>query len=950
MRAKRKGKYSFYINVKREIIVHDQKPKRGLPIVLQKDEKFKYVLSVKQLDNASNEHLVDLKKQGWIYVIHNSDGKQFDTDTHRKTTVNKQPLKPDQIQGYAKQYPLINKYVLVHTQTPMCFFYNAITKNIDKAKFVKGTFHILFKNDSTNVEITQSSACLETDNDMLFIMNPQNPTPSKSYSIPGSIQTVVEMTGQYNLQILRAGEDIPADKEIRENPNKLYLYLNKSGLLEYAVCGKINGVERILVKDDELGESNALLIKKNLEMPSSKQKFDDEAFIEALYAFFKITSKAGFPIAGLKLKAIKASNKVLLDLMVSDYQEFNAEILEKLIKDAKEEESRESLYQWYKNQAKIFFSKKFFMMYDHMLEFGCDDFRQKFLIEVNQFLLHQYEGDTSKFRQFLLEFYQEELVSRKNMDEGIESLYGWYKDMAKFFFSEAFVSCCSGMLDCYDFRKKFLLDVSLFLSKNYDKPQNIYQEFILDTGIPEFLSREDEPNSLFGEIISGFEKLLNIEEPLPQKPVRSLPLPEYGLHSTIECSVKYKFILNLYLCIKNKSDHRELPSPVPEVSLKEDGSLSITIHEDDKKFTSAFKAYNEGLFNQHFKSCGNGKFIAIFKDENTLKQFLLVCNMMEFNINIALPKLYKELRKEENKSKSDSKKVMNIETRSQPFIHSTPNFVSQQSAISAEIKDKFPQKQQIPHGSHKITPSRSLPLPKNNSNVITTPNSAFEQQSASADSTELKDKFSQVKPEQKNPFISHHAMPSRSLPVAQNSKQSIVPNTNAINTQPQQSPVSIEFKNQLSQNILDTQGPKIGNEQHNYQTKLSDAKLLNTVRSYSSPNLLAVCTASTYPEIDIFAKVIYSVFTGQKYQYGALPQITLNAESGCFCITYNSHKPKEFKNPDDLKECFSQLDGFEKVNIEKLCQELCLKQNINYEDISKKWESPKSFLSNFDFF
>lgn len=979
------------------------------------------ISTLTDLENSSNANAVALKKHGWTYISVNSDGKQCDLDINRLTTVNHKSLRSNEVEQFAQQYPLLKSYTLIHTQKGMYFFFSAIWKNLEKAKFSgkKDCFAIVHKGDSTNITITQMSACLEADNNLLFMMNPN--TGNTLYSIPGHLQTVFEKTGKYYLQAISAEKSLPSDQEIKANPEKLYLYL-EGDVLKYAVYnGKM--IHKVSISDMKLGEKNSVCIKELLKKTENMTEFEQQTGQEALSVFSQITSSAGYPIAGLKLKTIKSSNSILMDLMTRDYTEFdevasknqgkdaeNEKILENLVSKAKHEESTELMYSWYKDQAKIFFSTKFFQQYDATLKFGCNKFRKEFLIEVNQFLLDQYHGDKSKFGQFLLEFYKEELVSKAKLDEGIESLCGWYKDMAKFFFSENFVSYCSGMLDCHEFRQKFIIDVSLFISQNYNKPQGKFQEFISDTGIPEFLSGEKEPKSLFREVISGFDNFFDfdnfligvttIEEPLPekiipQKSVRSLPLPGYGLHSTIECSIQHKFILSLYLCITKKEGSKELPSPVPEVSLNEDGGLSITIPEDDRKFTSAFKAYNEELFNQHFKSSGNGKFVAIFKDENTLKEFLLACNMMESNINIVLPKLYEELRKEENKSKSDSKNVMIIETRPQPSIHPTSNFLSQQSAISAELKDKFPQKQQPSHGSHHITPSRSLPLPKNNSNVIAAQNSAFGQQSASDDSvefkyrlsrrkdepkkpvispiatssqlphqtqnnkltidsvsqqdsipTEGKDKFSQVKPEQKNP---HHATPSRSLPVIQDRKQSIVPNTKVINTKPQQNLVSIEFKSQLSQNIIDTQRPKIGSGQQSYQTKPSDANLVNAVRSHSSSNLLAACTASAYPAIEIFAKVAYFLFTGQKYQYGALPQITLNAEDGCFSIAYNSHKPKEFKHPGDLKMCFSQLEGFEKVDMEKLCQELCKKQNINYEDISKKWENPKSFLSNFDF-
>jgi hypothetical protein len=270
---------------------------RGIPQSNQKikssDEKFKHILTLEALEQASNESIVGLKDNEWSYSGVVEGDMSFAGDIDRKTTVNGAPLKSSEVDEFAKKFPLIKEYKVLHNQLSMSLFKNTITLNTSK-----GGFYVVGENYSTNIEITKKSAFCITDNSLLVLFD--QGVKNRMYSIPGHIQTIFEM---------REGK--------------------------------------------------------------------------------------------LKLKEIKTSNSFLMTLISSDLEEFDEQYLKNMLHIAKEEESVESLFEYYKEQAKFFCSEKFLKQFNSC--FNVKDFRAKFLEEVYLFFMKEYSGKIDKFKEFMIE-------------------------------------------------------------------------------------------------------------------------------------------------------------------------------------------------------------------------------------------------------------------------------------------------------------------------------------------------------------------------------------------------------------------------------------------------------------------------------------------------------------------------------------------------------------------
>lgn len=130
----------------------------------------------------------------------------------------------------------------------------------------------------------------------------------------------------------------------------------------------------------------------------------------------------------LKLKEIKTSNSLLMTLILSDLDVFNEDYLEETLENAKQEESVEFLFEWYKEQAKFFCSEKFLKQFSDC--FNVKDFRAKFLDEVYLFFMEKYKGDKNKlkgfeveikeFKEFMIEI--KEFLENEKKAESQESL------------------------------------------------------------------------------------------------------------------------------------------------------------------------------------------------------------------------------------------------------------------------------------------------------------------------------------------------------------------------------------------------------------------------------------------------------------------------------------------------------------------------------------------------
>jgi hypothetical protein len=121
------------------------------------------------------------------------------------------------------------------------------------------------------------------------------------------------------------------------------------------------------------------------------------------------------PQPALKLKTIKTSNKTLQNLILKNFESIDSQILEALVNQAKKEESMELLYGWYKKQAKIFLSDRFYRDYNPPLD--CDAFVKEFLLEVKIFL-ENYSEPKAKYREFIAdisEFFSRQVPDQDNV-------------------------------------------------------------------------------------------------------------------------------------------------------------------------------------------------------------------------------------------------------------------------------------------------------------------------------------------------------------------------------------------------------------------------------------------------------------------------------------------------------------------------------------------------------
>lgn len=258
----------------------------------QPTKEYPFVLMPKDLENSQNEYIVNLKNKEWTYTELNKNYPK-DWSMDGRLIVNNKPLKSNQIEGYAKEFPLINVYAACYTQEATYFLDSSVAPNIEKAGLT-----IIHKNYRTNLAITKTSAYCITENEILMLLNYMDkPGQGRLFSIPGHFQSVYEV-----------------------------------------------------IRD---------------------------------------------PRPHLKLRAIKTSNSALQYLICN---KVDSQYLEAWVKQAKKEESMESLYKWYKEQAKFFLSDKFYRDYNPPLD--CDVFVKKFLLEVKIFL-EGYHEPKAKYQEFI---------------------------------------------------------------------------------------------------------------------------------------------------------------------------------------------------------------------------------------------------------------------------------------------------------------------------------------------------------------------------------------------------------------------------------------------------------------------------------------------------------------------------------------------------------------------
>lgn len=377
---------------------------------------FTHVLTLPELENSSSESIVELKELGWFFLVFNSNGAKFKGDVNRLTVSGEKSGNTE-------------KYALVHTQKSMYLCNNAITKNINrKAGDSDKLFCVIHKNDSTHVAINETSASQTTYNNVLcitntFLLDAADAATNKLFSIPGHVQAVCEMTGKYELALIFFKDPIPSDETIRLNPSKFYLYLD-NGSLFYAVNDDISDKVCRSCMEKDLSTENKQRIKKVLEDKSilGAGELSNVEDGKSFLAFLQIAEKAGYPILGLKLKEIKTSNTALRDLifgitgLLGRVKEIDEEVFQELVDRAKREESRESLYEWYKEMAKYLlnnregcFSKNYSSIFD------CEKVLGEFRDEVYEFLVKEYKED---FQKRFQEIFQ--VVPKKSVETPME--------------------------------------------------------------------------------------------------------------------------------------------------------------------------------------------------------------------------------------------------------------------------------------------------------------------------------------------------------------------------------------------------------------------------------------------------------------------------------------------------------------------------------------------------
>lgn len=371
----------------------------------------RYVLTLETLENSSNPEIISLKKLAWTHTVLNDQGEAFARDNCSDLKVNGEVLNPAKqfnsmpgiISECAKQFSLITQYQFTHSQKASYLFEHAVSGSLCKIKSkTDGNLMIVKKNESVNIELTQTSASCITNNSLCIIFDRSHSKCKASlFSIPGHIQTVFEMVGKYQFQAIFSDsqEPIPSDITLQNNPQKLYLYLGEKGLTFAVYDIQTREVKRIVIKNNDLDKENIEKIKVRLKEPSTDQRFDQPENTVAFLPFLELAKKAGYPILGLKLKTICVSNSALRKLVTGDVENWNEETLSKMVSIAKQEESKESLYEWYKLQAVTFAN-------DHFRQNNCmvlnwDDADRQLYAEIEKFIYKRYENPAEKFYQFI---------------------------------------------------------------------------------------------------------------------------------------------------------------------------------------------------------------------------------------------------------------------------------------------------------------------------------------------------------------------------------------------------------------------------------------------------------------------------------------------------------------------------------------------------------------------
>ncbi len=360
-------------------------------------EKYKYSLALDELEKSSNAEIILLKNIGWTYASINRDGGIFSQDINRDMQVNGRELNPsknselisEKINAHAEKFPLIKQYQFVHLQMPAYLTRSILTTNVSIGEFI-----VLESYNSNNVELVQDSACLILNNNS-FIISRSNFRKLDNlnkllFFIPGHVQTVFEMVGKHRLQVISSKELIPEDGIIENNRSCLYLYSDQDTLTYAVYDAKTSKAKRIIIGDNELGKDNAGRIRRILQESADSLDFETMGQITVLLPFLEFAAEAGYPILGLKLKTIKVSNRALHDLVTGNFERCDENMLAEMVRRAKQEEPKESLWEWYKVQAKKFEEKGFPEKYSLAM------FQQ----EVRQFLTDNYKNPDEKYEQF----------------------------------------------------------------------------------------------------------------------------------------------------------------------------------------------------------------------------------------------------------------------------------------------------------------------------------------------------------------------------------------------------------------------------------------------------------------------------------------------------------------------------------------------------------------------
>lgn len=344
------------------------------------DEKFKY---------AVNENSVEANIVGSVK-------DNFGQDLARKLGVNGHQFSSvETVENYAKEkkYSALESYIQYHSQGYMGNVNNKINENItEKSGFV--LFHD--ENYRANVEANNTSArCVAESGSLPLLGN------NEFFSIPGHSQSVVELEDKDNKKYVKTTVQF-------SNTALKDLYENKVAFIkEYPL-------HLMSIKSPSVLPTKAQLSEQKRETPLLiRFQNDKNEFSFHLYGINKynmnendlVKLKGKEPwnnlnfennskiiISDVKNPEIfkKFENSTIVLELQRETSEKNKKTMKNLVNRAKQEELPGSLYQWYKEQAKLFLNNEF----KNTVEARGVDYSkllQNFYFETYHFLVHDNE-------------------------------------------------------------------------------------------------------------------------------------------------------------------------------------------------------------------------------------------------------------------------------------------------------------------------------------------------------------------------------------------------------------------------------------------------------------------------------------------------------------------------------------------------------------------------------